>query len=163
MTWWEHAGYVHGTEPSPKESGKQRLYLSGKMSGIKGYNFPLFKRVAHLLRVKGYDIIDPTDKEESGEWRSRSVCILEDLRFIMDPDTDGVVAMDSAFASEGGCIEMEVCRQIGKPVFRLILINHNGFPLKAEDIILPEKIDIIPYVPSCLLKLSPWNRYVEEP
>lgn len=38
-----------------------RYYLSGPMRGYPRYNFPLFHRVAALLRAQHYDIVSPAE------------------------------------------------------------------------------------------------------
>lgn len=38
-----------------------RVFLSGPMTGIEDYNFPLFNSVAQLLREAGYEVVNPVD------------------------------------------------------------------------------------------------------
>lgn len=38
-----------------------RVFLSGPMTGIKDYNFPLFNHVAEVFRKCGYEVVNPVD------------------------------------------------------------------------------------------------------
>lgn len=38
-----------------------RVFLSGPMTGIKDYNFPLFNHIAEVLRKCGYEVVNPVD------------------------------------------------------------------------------------------------------
>lgn len=38
-----------------------RVFLSGPMTGIKDYNFPLFNHVAEVFRECGYEVVNPVD------------------------------------------------------------------------------------------------------
>ena len=38
-----------------------RVFLSGPMTGIKDYNFPMFNHVAEVLRKCGYEVVNPVD------------------------------------------------------------------------------------------------------
>lgn len=40
-----------------------RWYLAGPMTGIKGFNYPLFDLVTARLRADGYNIVTPTESE----------------------------------------------------------------------------------------------------
>lgn len=41
--------------------GVFRVFLSGPMTGIKDYNFPLFNHVAEACRKCGYEVVNPVD------------------------------------------------------------------------------------------------------
>lgn len=40
---------------------KKRIFISGPMTGIKDFNFPLFNAVAAKLRDYGFDVVNPVD------------------------------------------------------------------------------------------------------
>lgn len=41
-----------------------KYYLAGPMSGVPQQNFPLFNRVAAVLRAQGYDVISPAELDD---------------------------------------------------------------------------------------------------
>lgn len=38
-----------------------RIYIAGRMNGIKDLNFPFFEEVTYKLRHKGYDVVSPVE------------------------------------------------------------------------------------------------------
>jgi len=46
-----------------------KIYVSGPMTGIKDFNFPLFNSVAVLLRNKGFEVENPADKGIVDGWQ----------------------------------------------------------------------------------------------
>lgn len=40
---------------------KKRIYIAGPMTGMPGYNYPIFRGVAKLLREDGWDVISPVE------------------------------------------------------------------------------------------------------
>jgi hypothetical protein len=56
---------------------KQRIYLSGPMTGIPENNFPAFHMWAERLRADGYDVVNPAEIQEAGTWE---LCLRADLR-----------------------------------------------------------------------------------
>lgn len=44
-----------------------KYYLAGPMSGIPQFNFPLFHRVAEILRGQGYEIVSPAEIDDDAD------------------------------------------------------------------------------------------------
>ena len=44
------------------------VYISGPMTGIAEYNFPLFNRVAAQFRADGYSVLNPAEWAEHADW-----------------------------------------------------------------------------------------------
>ena len=40
-----------------------RVYLAGPMTGVPLFNFPLFNRVAGILRDRGYEVFNPAQRD----------------------------------------------------------------------------------------------------
>lgn len=40
-----------------------KLYLAGPMRGIPDFNFPMFNKVADILRRKGHEVFNPAEKD----------------------------------------------------------------------------------------------------
>lgn len=45
----------------------KRYYLAGPMSGVPQCNFPMFKRVAHALRIQEFDIVSPAELDDAAD------------------------------------------------------------------------------------------------
>ena len=43
------------------------IYVSGPMSGVPEFNFPLFQHVAGTLRARGHVVVSPHEKGGEGE------------------------------------------------------------------------------------------------
>lgn len=41
----------------------KRVYLAGPMTGIPGFNFPLFNQAAADLRAQGFEVFNPAEKD----------------------------------------------------------------------------------------------------
>lgn len=40
---------------------KRRIYVSGPMDGMPGFNYPLFDEAARRLAAKGWEVVNPAD------------------------------------------------------------------------------------------------------
>ena len=92
-------------------------YLAGQMSGLPLSNFPLFDRVARLLRKDGYTIVSPSELDDEtvregtlagktyegrwGEFLSRDVKIVAD-------DVQGLILLPGWENSRGARLEVFV-------------------------------------------------------
>jgi hypothetical protein len=45
------------------ETLRRRIYLSGPMTGLPDFNYPLFHRVAAELRAEGHEVYNPAEYE----------------------------------------------------------------------------------------------------
>jgi len=87
-----------------------KVYLSGPMSGMPEFNFPLFNVEAAELRRLGYAVVNPVDinPDHSTPW---SACLREDLRALLD--CDAVAVLPGWEKSRGATLEVFVATQLG--------------------------------------------------
>jgi hypothetical protein len=117
-------------------SAPLRLYLAGKMSGVKDLNFPRFHAEASRLRALGYDIVNPaeinggadeltactamTTTQMTTHW---SKCMRNDIRELMT--CDGIATIPGYETSKGANLEVFIARELRMPVWN------------AEDLVVP--------------------------
>lgn len=99
-----------------------RIYISGKMTGIKEYNRPKFNEVASKLRDMGYDVFNPAEikGEDSWEWADyMRKCIIGLM------SCDAVFTLDDWEQSDGAKIEVELAKDLGIPVINSEITTEN--------------------------------------
>lgn len=98
-----------------------KIYLAGPMSGVKDFNFPLFFDMAHALRAKGFEVVNPAENDghnlaeavynathnSLGDW---SAYLRRDLRMLLG--CDGVVLLPGWSNSRGARLEQSVARRL---------------------------------------------------
>lgn len=90
-----------------------KLYVSGPMTGIEEFNFPMFNAAAATLREAGYEVENPADKGiiEGWEWEDY---LRYDIKVLMD--CDGVAQLHGWGNSRGARLEADVARSLSMPV-----------------------------------------------
>lgn len=85
-----------------------RAYLSGPMTGIKDYNFPLFNAEAKRLRALGWDIANPAENGNEGKpWH---MCLRKDLAQLST--CDYLFLLPGWMNSEGAHLEVMVANRV---------------------------------------------------
>ena len=94
----------------------QKLYLSGKMSGLTDMGFGLFNRVTEQLRAIGYDVVNPVEinDDPEAEWLS---CIKVDLDYLAT--CDGIALLPNWRDSFGAQIEHLAAQRLGLAVLNV--------------------------------------------
>lgn len=101
-----------------------RLYLSGPMSNVPGFNIPAFETATANLRALGYEVLSPPELDaEAGldvgimlaspdgkpvpgaTWGD---CLARDVKIIADGDVDGIVLLPNWWKSKGARLEIFV-------------------------------------------------------
>lgn len=108
----------------------KKVYLSGPMSGITMFNYPMFDAAATMLRKQGFDVVNPTETD-SAEMREFSMTskdgntrgmpeswldlITHDLRLLIDKaqGIDAIVMLPGWERSEGASLEKAVAETVG--------------------------------------------------
>jgi Domain of unknown function (DUF4406) len=100
-----------------------KYYLAGPMSGYPQQNFPLFDRVANLLRDQGYEIVSPAELDSPEE---RAIALADqrsqqswgdflsrDVKIVAD-DVQGIIFLPGWEKSRDARLEATVGLLMGK-------------------------------------------------
>lgn len=90
-----------------------RLYLSGPMTGIEDFNFPVFNATAAKLRAAGYDVVNPAEINPDLEmpWEE---CMRADIKALCD--CDAIALIPGWTESKGAHLELHIAHRIGLKV-----------------------------------------------
>lgn len=98
-----------------------KLYLAGPMRGIPDFNFPVFNRVATVLRAVGYEVFNPAEKglEKHKDAASESLAFRRAV-FALDTEwicqeADGIALLPLWHDSKGAKAEEALAAAIGIP------------------------------------------------
>ena len=96
------------------------IYLSGPMSGLADYNYPVFNEVAKSLRDQGHVVVNSAEFEQdtSKVW---SHYMRQDLRRLLDCHT--IALLPGWDRSRGATLELFVATQLGMRVVHLLRIQ----------------------------------------
>lgn len=89
---------------------KQRVYISGPMTGMPEHNFPAFNAEAARLRALGYDVVNPAELNPESEktWHD---CLRKDLMELLT--CDAIALLAGWQKSAGAHLEMHVAHRVG--------------------------------------------------
>jgi len=118
-----------------KEIEVTYYYLAGPMRGYDEFNFPAFRRIAERLRVRGYTIASPAEKDSDDgyDWTGTkgtdeelaaadfdiSQVLKADIGIIAAPDCVGVIAMSGWENSAGARAEVAFAQATGRVTYRV--------------------------------------------
>ena len=94
----------------------KRFYLAGPMSEIPEHNFPLFNRIAGLLREQGYVVFNPAENDDGGEKRTRAFYMRLDIPALLA--SDAIVLLPDWQTSRGASLEVWIAIDLDLPVYR---------------------------------------------
>lgn len=99
------------------------LYLSGPMTGILDFNFPMFDRVAATLRHRGWRVVSPADfgHKPGDTWESH---LQRDLFLV--GQCDALVQLPGWEESKGATLEHLVAERFSKHVLSLTEVLDMG-------------------------------------
>jgi hypothetical protein len=95
---------------------KGRIYISGPMSGIDRFNFPLFNRTAVRLRNLRWEVVNPVEvnPDETTHWLD---CISADL--IAMKGCTAICMLPGWEQSSGARIEHIAAQKLGLEIFNV--------------------------------------------
>lgn len=89
-----------------------RLYVSGPMTGIEEFNYPVFRQVTAQLRAAGHTVIDPSETD-GGTERTWEEYLREDIVDVMS--VEGLALLPGWQRSRGARLEVFVAGEVGIP------------------------------------------------
>lgn len=119
-----------------QDSGVNRIYLAGPMSGYPQFNFPEFDRVSAELRAAGFDVVSPAELDdddtreaaleskdgihdpEKVKGQTWEDFLARDIILIADHELHGVIALPGWTRSRGANFEAAVAKSLAKPVVK---------------------------------------------
>lgn len=105
----EHEPYATG-----RKTRIEKLYVSGPMTGYAECNYPAFNGAAEMLRVWGYEVVNPAEQGNNGHYTD---ILREDIRVLLD--CDGVALLPNWWESNGSRAEVHVAGLLKMPVREL--------------------------------------------
>lgn len=92
---------------------RERVYISGPMTGMPEHNFPAFNAEAARLRALGYQVINPAEINPDGTkpWKE---CLREDIKHLCDCDT--IALLPGWENSQGAHLELHISHRIGSRI-----------------------------------------------
>lgn len=92
------------------------IYLSGAMTGIKDYNFPLFNEYAKRLRNRGFSVINAAELSVHEDWEW-SDYMKRALREMMC--ATAIALIPGYCQSKGAQLELYLAGVLGIPIYDL--------------------------------------------
>ncbi len=93
----------------------RRLYLAGPMSGYAEHNFPLFNRVARLLRGQCYEVFNPAENKDGDTRQPRSFYMWLDIPALLESEC--IVFLPGWERSRGANLEVWLAIDLGLPIY----------------------------------------------
>jgi|ERR1019366_6855530 hypothetical protein len=85
---------------------KNKLYLSGPMTGVPDLNRPAFAKAAKALRKKGYRVVNPPELDKNSPQRSWEGCLRRDIAELLD--CDKIALLPRWRKSRGAALEVHI-------------------------------------------------------
>lgn len=107
---------------------KEKVYLSGPMTGVPLSNFPAFREAATRLRAAGYDVLSPAELDELAGYYPDEAgtkpadygkLLLRDLTLIVSERPTKIVLLDGWRRSYGARAEVSLARAMRIECFEL--------------------------------------------
>jgi len=105
---------------------KQSIYLSGPMTGLPDYNYPLFHRVAKSLRERGWTVLNPAENFDGRTDLPRSEYIRADIQALIDREVYAIAQLPGWEQSDGARLEYVLARELGLTVYHVIPTGNIG-------------------------------------
>ena len=92
------------------------IYISGPMTGIPEFNYPMFAEYTKKYREKGYKVISPAETDGGDTSKPWSYYLRKDVRMLVD-DVDAVYMLPGWQKSKGARLEFFLASELGIPIF----------------------------------------------
>lgn len=92
-----------------------RVYIAGPMSGLPEFNYPSFRRAAHMWRRAGWDVLDPSEKFDGRTDLPYEIYIKASISDVLC--ADAIAMLPGWENSKGATLERTIVELLGKPVY----------------------------------------------
>jgi hypothetical protein len=89
-----------------------KIYISGPMSNKPDLNFPLFAKVAAVLRAEGHTVFNPAEKPGEQERFDYRTLLRADLLWLCE-EADAICLLPNWGDSKGALAEASTARALG--------------------------------------------------
>lgn len=90
------------------------IYLSGPMTGLPDYNYPVFNAAADYLRAQGHTVHNPAEAFDGDTTHTWTTYMRHDIELILKADE--VRVLPGWHTSLGATLEVALAYSIGIPV-----------------------------------------------
>ncbi len=112
-----------------KKLQEHTFYLSGKMTGVDGFNYDTFNEAAGMLR-RLFTVINPAENFDGASDRHRYEYMSLDLKNVVNEAT-AIIVLPGWRESPGAKLEVQVAHEMNKPVF--FYLNHEDGDLRSVE------------------------------
>lgn len=92
-----------------------KFYLSGPMTGLPQFNYPLFAEVSTKLRAAGLTVFSPHEALGGHGDRTREEYMREDLKQLLE--CDAIILLPDWEKAAGAILEVDIADQCGLDVY----------------------------------------------
>lgn len=90
------------------------VYISGPMTGLPDYNYPMFHGVAEALRRRNFAVINPAEFFGGKADRTRNEYMRESILRLLE--ADAMVLLPGWEKSAGARLEVAICQELNIPI-----------------------------------------------
>jgi nucleoside 2-deoxyribosyltransferase len=113
-----------------------RIFLSGPMTGLPNWNFPLFNETARRLREAGFEVLNPAENNGGDPNHPGGRCWYMRRALELLLQADAVLLLPNWEHSVGALLELDVALACGMTVFEYsemdAILKHEKGILKCE-------------------------------
>lgn len=117
---------------------RRRVYLAGPMTGLPGFNYDAFNKVAERWRRDGWEVLNPAEHFGGALGLDRAVYMRAGIEGVMK--ADAVAVLWGWEGSKGARLEVNVAMELGLPIY-----GEGSFPVLAESSLsIRERVALVP-------------------
>jgi len=106
-----------------KTMKKQKIYLAGRMTGLKNYNFHNFNKFTKILQDMGYAVINPARNFSGDTTLDRDYYLRACIHDLLN--ADAIYLMHNWLKSDGARLEFRIAKELNLKIY--------GHDLKPRD------------------------------
>ncbi len=94
-----------------------RVYIAGKMTGVKDFNYAAFHAAEEMLRQRDCEPINPARTDNGSTHRPREYYLTEAIRLLLE--CDAVALLPGWEDSAGARLEVAIAEELLRPVISM--------------------------------------------